>query len=50
MELSIRKRKTDNTEFKENAVLLFDEQDRTVARVAESLGIPKGMPYRGVGS
>jgi transposase-like protein len=46
MDMSARKRRTYDAEFKKNAVLLCDEPDRTVAGVAESLGIPKDMLYR----
>jgi len=40
------KRRSYDAEFKKNAVLLAQEPDRTVADVADSLGIPKGMLYR----
>jgi transposase-like protein len=46
MEVSVRKRRSYDAEFKKNAVLLCDEQGRTVAGVAESLGIPKNVLYR----
>jgi len=46
MEMSVRTRRTYDAEFKKNAVLLCNEPDRTVAGVAENLGIPKDMLYR----
>ena len=46
MEMSVQKRRSYDAEFKKNAVLLCDEQGRTVAGVAESLGIPKDLLYR----
>ncbi len=44
--MSVRKRRSYDVEFKKNAVLLCDEEGRTVAGVAESLEIPKGLLYR----
>ena len=40
-----RRRKYDR-DFKRNAVLLCTEPDRTVAEVAENLGIAKDLLYR----
>ena len=40
------KRRSYDAEFKKNAVLLAQDSDRTVADVADSLGIPKDMLYR----
>ncbi len=44
--MSVRKRRSYDVEFKKNAVLLTEDPDRTVADVADSLGIPKDMLYR----
>lgn len=39
-------RRTYDAEFKRNAIMLVEESGRTVADVAESLGIGKDMIYR----
>ena len=44
--MSVRKRRSYDAEIKKNAVLLTEEPDRTIADVADSLGIPKDMLYR----
>lgn len=44
--MSVRKRRSYDAEFKKNAVLLTEDPDRTVADVADSLGVPKDMLYR----
>ena len=44
--MSVPKRRSYDAEFKKNAVLLCGVPDRTVAGVAESLGIPQNMRYR----
>lgn len=44
--MSVRKRRSYDAEFKKNAVLLTEDRDRTVADVADSLGVPKDMLYR----
>jgi transposase-like protein len=46
MEMSVRKRRSYDTEFKKNAVLLADPPKRTVADVADNLGSPKDILYR----
>ncbi|WP_290918133.1 transposase [Halodesulfovibrio sp.] len=44
--MSVRKRRSYDTEFKKNAVLLTEDSGRTVADVADSLGVLKDMLYR----
>ncbi len=44
--MSVQKRRSYDAEFKKNAVLLTEDPGRTVADVADSLGVPKDMLYR----
>jgi transposase-like protein len=44
--MSIQQRRKYDPDFKRDAVRLADEPDRTVAEVAESLGISKDILYR----
>jgi len=46
MEDKMTKRRKYDRDFKRNAVLLCTEPDRTVAEVAENLGIAKDVLYR----
>jgi transposase-like protein len=46
MEDKMIKRRKYDRDFKRNAVLLCSEPDRTVAEVAENLGIAKDLLYR----
>lgn len=44
--MSAQQRRKYDPDFKRNAVRLTDEADRTVAEVAENLGISKHLLYR----
>jgi len=44
--MSSPKRRTYDSEFKQNAVLLTENPSRTVTEVAESLGVAKDLLYR----
>ena len=44
--MSVQQRRKYDPDFKRNAVLLTEEPDRTVAGVAENLGISKDLLYR----
>ena len=44
--MSVQKRRSYDTEFKKNAVLLANAPKRTVADVAGNLGTPKDILYR----
>jgi len=44
--MSSPKRRTYDSEFKQNAVLLTEDPSRTVTEVAESLGVAKDLLYR----
>ena len=44
--MGIRKRRKFDPDFKRNAVLLCEEPGRTVAEVAENLGLIKEVLYR----
>jgi transposase-like protein len=46
MEEKMTRRRKYDRDFKRNAVLLCTEPDRTVAEVAENLGIAKDLLYR----
>ena len=46
MEDKMTRRRKYDRDFKRNAVLLCAEPDRTVAEVAENLGIAKDVLYR----
>jgi transposase-like protein len=44
--MSVQQRRKYDSDFKRNAVQLSEESDRTVANVAENLGIGKDILYR----
>ena len=44
--MSVQQRRKYDSDFKRNAVQLSEEPDRTVAEVAENLGIGKDILYR----
>ncbi len=44
--MSVQQRRKYDSDFKRNAVQLSEEPDRTVADVAENLGIGKDILYR----
>lgn len=44
--MEIKRRRRYDRDFKQNAVLLCDEPGRTVAEVAENLGIDLNLLYR----
>ena len=44
--MSVQQRRKYDSDFKRNAVQLSEEPDRTVANVAENLGIGKDILYR----
>lgn len=44
--MSVQQRRKYDSDFKRSAVLLSEEPGRTVAEVAESLGIGKDLIYR----
>jgi len=44
--MNIKRRRKYDRDFKRNAVLLCAEPDRTVAEVAQNLGISKDLIYR----
>ena len=44
--MSVQQRRKYDPDFKRNAVRLTEEPDRTVADVAENLGISKDLLYR----
>ncbi|PQP35450.1 hypothetical protein C6A37_02475 [Desulfobacteraceae bacterium SEEP-SAG9] len=44
--MSVQRRRKYDPDFKRNAVRLTEEPGRTVASLAENLGIAKDLPYR----
>lgn len=44
--MSVQQRRKYDPDFKRNAVRLAEEPDRTVASIAENLGISKDLLYR----
>ena len=44
--MSVQKRRTYDPDFKRNAVKLTEEPGRTVAEVADNLGLSKDLLYR----
>jgi len=44
--MSVQQRRKYDPDFKRNAVLLSEEEGRTVTEVAENLGISKDLLYR----
>jgi transposase len=44
--MNIKRRRKYDRDFKRNAVLMCDEPGRTIARIAQNLGIPKNLLYR----